>query len=72
MKKQTAHNSYIKYSGMGVQMILIILIGVWGGQKLDQFWQLENPIFTAILALVSVIIAIVWMIASVYKHTKQQ
>jgi F0F1-type ATP synthase assembly protein I len=50
-------NSYARYSGMGLQMLVIILIGVFGGYKLDQ-WLHTGPLLIIILSLFSVIISI--------------
>jgi len=42
---------------MGLQMLTIILVGVFGGYKLDQ-WLHTGPILIIILSLLSVIISI--------------
>lgn len=60
-------NFYFKYSGMAVQMIAIILIGVFGGKKLDQYLELKFPVFTLVLTLVSVFLAIYFVIKDLMK-----
>lgn len=50
--------TYTRYSGIAVQMVVIILIAVWGGRKLDELSGTESPIFTALLAVLGVIAAI--------------
>jgi F0F1-type ATP synthase assembly protein I len=50
--------NYAKYSGIGIQMVVIILITVWGGIKLDKLFLLETPVFTVILSLLGVAAAI--------------
>jgi ATP synthase protein I len=60
-KKDQENNglgNYAKYSGIGVQMVVIILITVWGGIKLDKLFLLETPVFTIILSLLGVAAAI--------------
>ena len=54
-KKQTKKdsNAYLKYSGMGIQLLVIIFIGTFIGQKLDAHFQVEKGYFTAALALLS-------------------
>jgi ATP synthase protein I len=47
-----------RYSGMGIQMAVIIFLTVWGGQKLDHLFQLKTPVFTIILSLLGVFAAI--------------
>ena len=56
-QKKRQLNSYARYSGMGLQMLTIILIGVFGGYKLDE-WLHTRPLLIIILSLLSVILAI--------------
>jgi ATP synthase protein I len=49
---------YARYTGLGVQMIVIILVTVWGGMKLDKLFGLQTPVFTVILSLFGVLTAI--------------
>ena len=61
MSKQKEKNklkTYAKYSNMGFQMVAIIGLGVFGGVKLDELISWRFPIFTIILALLSVTLAI--------------
>jgi len=51
------HN-WAKYSGMAFQMFAIILITVWGGNKLDELADNKTPVFTIILSLLGVFAAI--------------
>jgi F0F1-type ATP synthase assembly protein I len=39
-------------------MLAIILLGVFGGYKLDDWLQMSFPLFTVMLSLISVIFAI--------------
>ncbi len=48
---------YARYSGMAFQMFGIILIGVWGGYELDKCLN-SKPVFTVILTVLSVVLAI--------------
>ena len=48
-------NNYARYSGLAFQMIAIILVGVFGGIKLDEIVKWEFPVFTLVLTLISVI-----------------
>jgi len=47
-------NSFIRYSGMGFQMIAIILLFYWAGSKLDERSGNEKPVYTAVLCLLGV------------------
>ena len=48
---------YARYSSMAIQMLVIILLGVFGGYKLDG-WLNTKPVLTVVLSLVSVLLAI--------------
>jgi F0F1-type ATP synthase assembly protein I len=48
---------YARYSSMAIQMLVIILSGVFSGFKLDQ-WLHTKPILTVILSIVSVALSI--------------
>ena len=49
--------NYMKYSGMAIQMGVIILVGVFAGQKLDEHFQ-TAPYLTVALALLSIFAAL--------------
>ncbi|MBN2175163.1 MAG: AtpZ/AtpI family protein [Bacteroidales bacterium] len=51
-------NNYAKYSGIAMQMLVIILLGIWGGVKLDEWLNLKFPVFTVLLSFLSVAAAI--------------
>ena len=65
-KKNLPH-SLVKYSGMSVKIAMAILAGVYGGQYLDKYWELETPIFTLILSMVGLALALYIII----KETRQ-
>jgi F0F1-type ATP synthase assembly protein I len=44
-------SNYAKYSSLAFQMVAIILIGVFGGIKLDDWLNLNFPWFTVFLSL---------------------
>ena len=50
--------NFAKYSGIGIQMTVIIIITVWGGMKLDHLLLLKTPVFTIVLSLLGVAAAI--------------
>jgi F0F1-type ATP synthase assembly protein I len=56
-QKKQQLNSYARYSGMGLQMLVIIMAGVFGGYKLDQ-WLHTGPLLIIILSIISVVISI--------------
>ncbi len=50
--------NYAKYSSLAFQMLAVILLGVVGGIKLDQYLKLKFPIFTILFTLVGVAFAV--------------
>jgi len=53
-RKDTGLNSLVHYSGMGFQMVAVILIFYWAGSKLDERSGTEKPVYTAILTVLGV------------------
>jgi len=50
--------NYAKYSNIAIQMLVIITAGVFGGYQLDELLKLRFPVFTLVLSLFSVFLAI--------------
>ncbi len=48
-KKKT--KNLMKYTGLGFQMAGVFFIGIYGGQKLDAYFELETPYITIGLIL---------------------
>ena len=61
IRKDKPLQSYAIYSNMGIEMAVIIAAGVFGGIKLDKWLQL-SPLFTILLSLLGVGIAMYVMI----------
>lgn len=66
-KKGKQPNSFLKYSGMATQMIVIILVGVFGGMKADEYFGNETPYLTAIFTVLSVFLSIYFVIKDFIK-----
>jgi predicted MFS family arabinose efflux permease len=64
-KKQLS--GYVKYSGMAIQMAAIIVGGVLGGIQLDKWLGWKFPVFTLVLTLLSVFLAIYYFIKDIIK-----
>ncbi len=58
--------NYARYSGIAFQMIFIILAGVFGGLKLDQ-WLGTKPVFIIILTLIAVFLSIYFVTKDLIK-----
>ncbi|MCX6252502.1 MAG: AtpZ/AtpI family protein [Bacteroidetes bacterium] len=70
-QKKPVLNAYARYSGMGLQMLVIIVLGVFGGVKLDH-WLNVKPLFTIILSLGSVILAIYYVTRDLLKKNNNK
>lgn len=57
-KKKKLLDNYARYSSIAFQMLIIILIGVFGGIKLDQWLNLPVPVFTIVFSILAVILSI--------------
>lgn len=68
--KKKSLDSYAKYSSIAFQMLIIILLGTFGGIKLDEWLKLQFPVFTVILTISSVILAIYFAIKDLIRFTK--
>jgi F0F1-type ATP synthase assembly protein I len=69
-KKKKSLDNYTRYSSIAFQMLIIILIGVFGGVKLDQWTGLSVPVFTIVLSILAVILAIYTVTRDLLKSYK--
>lgn len=58
-------NSYFKYSALGMQMVITIILFVALGRYLDRLLQFHKPWFTLLLAIVASIGVIILMVKKV-------
>lgn len=65
--KKKLLDSYARYSTIAVQMLVIILVGVFGGIELDKLLKLSFPVFTFVLSILSVILAIYYVTKDLIK-----
>ena len=57
--RPTNPNAALKYSGMAFQILACILLGFWGGMKIDELLGLKKvPIFTLVFGLLGVVVGI--------------
>lgn len=66
-----SNKNYLKYSSLGFQMAITIGLATWGGQYLDGKYENEQPIFTIILILLGIAIALYQVIREVSNLSKQ-
>lgn len=44
-KKLKPYNTYLKYSGLGLQLLATIAVSGWLGHLVDQYLRLKYPVF---------------------------
>lgn len=66
-KPQKPLNAYARYSSLGLQMAVIIAGGTYGGHKLDEYYHNETPVFTIVLSLLSIGIALYLILKDLIK-----
>jgi len=66
-KLPSSLNTYAKYSSLAFQMMFIILAGVFGGMELDKWLGWKFPVFTLVLSVLGVILAIYYAIKDFLK-----
>ncbi|MBP5241960.1 MAG: AtpZ/AtpI family protein [Bacteroidales bacterium] len=65
--KKSPLRSYAEYSGLGLELVAIVLVCVFIGVKLDEWVPLKFPIFTLFFVAVGLVGSIVVLI----KRTKK-
>jgi ATP synthase protein I len=55
-------NKFVKFSGLSIQMAVLIGGGAWGGSALDAKMQNSKPIFTIIFSLLGIGLSLYFVI----------
>lgn len=64
-------NTYVRFSGIGFQMIAIIGLGVYAGIKLDEYYPNKYNLFKIICSLTSIMMALYFVINKVTKFSNK-
>jgi len=67
-QKDSPLKFYAKYSTLAIQMIVIIVGGAFGGKALDNWLDWEFPVFTLVLTILSVVIALFIGLRDLFKE----
>lgn len=60
--------NFLRYSGLGFQMLATILLGVLIGQGLDYYVELNKPWFTVVFTVLFVLIALFNVVREIIKE----
>ena len=71
-KKNNPLNDYARSSAIGIQMIVIIGLGVYAGIKLDEKYPNKYKLFTIIFSLLAIGIALYSVIRQVTEITTKK
>ncbi len=66
-KEEKPYSAYVKFSALGLQMAVIIGGGCYLGYKLDEYYYNTNPVFTIILSLASIALAMYVVLKDIIK-----
>ena len=69
-KSQKQLNNYARYSSLAIEMAVIIFAGAFGGLELDKRLDLSFPVFTLLLTIIALIMAIYIAIKDFLKMNK--
>jgi F0F1-type ATP synthase assembly protein I len=71
-KKKKSLGNYARFTGIAFQMLIIILVGVFGGIKLDEWLKLSLPVFTIVFSTLAVVLAILSVTRDVLRQDKDR
>lgn len=52
-KKQSPYNTYLRYSSLAFQFVIVIGVFGWLGHKLDNYLELKFPVFILLFIFIS-------------------
>lgn len=58
LKKKNPLNNYARYSSIAVELIVIVLVGVFLGVKLDDWIGTSVPVFTILFSIGAIVLAL--------------
>ena len=64
-KSKSSLSQYARFSGIAVQMGVIIGVSAWGGKKIDQHFNFNKPYLTILCSLLGVAFALYLIIREV-------
>jgi len=66
-KKKKQLDNYLRFSGLGFQMLAIIGLATWLGDYIDSKQSRDFPLFTVVLSLIGVFASLYLVIKEVNK-----
>jgi len=53
LKEEKSPNNFLKYSNLGLQLLMVIGVSCWLGLKIDEYLGFKFPVFLLTLMLLS-------------------
>jgi hypothetical protein len=73
IRPRTSFNKYARFSALAIQMGVIIGLFTWGGTEMDKAWRYGKfPLFTTILSLSGVAVALYLVLREVIRMGKEE
>lgn len=57
--------SYARYTGLALQILAAIFLGIWLGMKLDEWLNFTFPLFTLTLSMAALIGSLFYLVKSI-------
>lgn len=70
--QQKQPKQFLKYTNLAIQMGLIIGLSAWGGDRLDKHYQNSTPVFTIVLSLLGIGIALYLVLKDFIRPKEKQ
>ncbi len=70
MSEQQRTNSTMRFAGLATQWMVLMLIAVWGGIKVDDLVGLRFPLFVILFALLALAISF-WQLLKELNNKKK-
>jgi F0F1-type ATP synthase assembly protein I len=70
MPKREQPNLFFRYGNMAIQMAVIIGLSCWGGDRLDKHYHNDTPVYTIILSLLGIGVAL-YLVLKDFIHPKK-
>lgn len=71
-KEKKGFNKFARFSTMVIQMGVIIALFSWGGAKLDEKYQTKLPLWTMVLSLTGIGIAMYLIIRDILRENNRK
>jgi uncharacterized membrane protein YqjE len=70
MSQKDSTRNTMKYIGLGTQWMVLLLIAVWGGWKLDGVMKWKFPLFTVLFPLLALVVSL-WQLIKAFNKPKK-